>query len=623
MRRHFLPALLVLAAACGKSAPAPRPAPGPAGPTPAEAQAFVKKVDGELRALWVAESQANWTRETDITDEHSAASAAASEATMNFLTRALKEARRFVPILDELDADTRRQLELLRVVGIAAPDDPAKASELAKIAAEMSNIYGKGKVCDAKGEGCKDLGALEDILAKSRKPAELLAAWQGWHDNVGKAVRPLYTRFVELANEGARDIGFADLGEQWRSAYDMSPAEFAAETERLWAQVEPLYKHLHCYARRKLQAKYGPKLVMSQKPIPAHLLGNMWAQDWKYVYKELEPYRGQANPDVTPALKAQKYDAQRMVKLAEAFFVSLGLMPLPETFWKRSMFAKPEGKEAVCHASAWDVEWKGDVRIKMCIKVNEEDLITIHHELGHDYYFLYYHQLPMLYQSGANDGFHEAIGDTITLSITPEYLKQVGLLPKVVKNDKALINRQLYMALDKIAFLPFGLTIDKWRWDVFSGAVGPDQYNAHWWALRTRYQGIAPLGERGEDFFDPGAKYHIPGNTPYMRYFLSYILQFQFHRALCKAAGFEGPLHECSIYGNKAAGEKLKAMLALGASKPWPEALYAMTGERSIDASAIIDYFQPLMTWLEAQNYGRECGWELPAAPAPAPAPAK
>ncbi len=584
--------------------------PGAAAPTEGEAKAFVAQVDKDLRRLYVQQARADWAKMTNITPETEAAAAAAGAETLSYMTKAVLRTARFLPIFDKLDADTRRQLQLLRMgTVLVAPEDPAKAAELATIMATMDAEYGKGKACDATGKNCRDLGALEDIMANSRKPAELLAAWSGWHDTVGKIVKPLYQRFVVLGNEGARAIGFKDMGEQWRSGYDMSAADFEKETDRLWSQVEPLYKELHCYTRRKLNGKYGDKVVAKSGPIPAHLTGNMWAQDWGYMYPELEPYKGQPQLDVTPALKKQKYDAIKMVKLAEAFFTSLGLDALPPTFWERSMFVKPADKEVVCHASAWDVEFANDLRIKMCIKQNHEDLVTIHHELGHDYYFMNYYTLPMLYQSGANDGFHEAIGDAIALSMTPAYLKQVGLLDKVANNPKATINAQMQRAIEKVAFLPWGLLVDKYRWDLFSGKVPANEWNKHWWELRLQYQGVAPPTPRGEEFFDAGAKFHVPGNTPYTRYFLAHVLQFQFHRSLCKAAGFKGPLHECSIFGSKEAGARLKAMLAMGASKPWPEALEAMTGERNMDASAMLEYFDPLYKWLQNENKGQKCGW--------------
>ncbi len=372
--------------------------------------------------------------------------------------------------------------------------------------------------------------------------------------------------------------------------------------------MKPLYTDLHCYVRSQLAKKYGEDKVRLDQPIPAHLLGNMWAQEWGNIYDLVEPYKGQASLDVTSAIK-KNYDWKKMVKLGESFFTSLGMNELPASFWDRSQFTKPADRDVVCHASAWDVTYENDVRIKMCIQPTEEDLITIHHELGHIYYYNYYHKLPVLYQTGANDGFHEAIGDALTLSINPSYLKQLGLLKKVPNDQKGLINVQMKDAMDKIAFLPFGLLIDQWRWGVFSGEITPAEFNSKWWELREKYQGVRAPVARSEQHFDPGAKYHIPSNVPYMRYFLARILQFQFHRALCDAAGFQGPLHECSIYGNQAAGEKLKALLALGASKPWPEALYAMTGERQMDASAIIDYFEPLQVWLKEQNKGQKCGW--------------
>jgi peptidyl-dipeptidase A len=574
-----------------------------------EAKQFIGDADKQLMQIYIAASQAEWAKQTDITDEHEAAAAKAGEAQSKLITKVIKESRKYDIVQSKLDPDAQRMFHLLKLAGQPAPDDEKQAAELAKISTEMDAAYGKSKVCDADGKKCQDLGALEDILAKSRKPADLLKAWQGWHETTGRAVRDQYVRYVDLANAGAKGIGFDDVGAMWRSGYDMTPEQFSAETDRLWGQVKPLYDQLHCYTRRSLGKMYGDKQVSSTGAIPAHLLGNMWAQSWGNLYKDLEPYKGVSQIDVTDALVKQKYEPQKMAKVAESFFVSLGLDPLPKTFWERSMFVKPPGKEAVCHASAWDVTLSDDLRIKMCIKPNHEDLVTLHHELGHNYYYHYYYKMAALFQQGANDGFHEAIGDTIALSMTPDYLKQVGLLDTVVKNDKATINQQMHTALEKIAFLPFGLVVDRWRWDVFGGKVKPEQYNQHWWDLRKQYQGIAPTVPRAATDFDPGAKYHVPANVPYTRYFLAAILQFQFHQALCKKAGFTGPLHECSIYGNKDAGAALQAMLAMGASKPWPEALKALTGSDKMDASAILEYFTPLKGWLEEQNKGQTCGW--------------
>lgn len=589
----------------------------PAKPATAdEAKAFVKKLDADLRKLWVRQSTAEWIKSTYITDDTERNAAAANEDAMAYLTQANKDALRFRGL--KLDAQTERMLYLLRIsTALPAPSNAEKRTELASIAAKLEGLYGKGKSCKPGKNGkevCRDLQELSDVLAKigEKKKApsyeEMLEAWASWHET-SKEMRPLYERLVLLSNEGAKEFESGDLGELWRSAYDMPPSDFEKETDRLWTQVKPLYDDLHCYVRAKLSKKYGTQKVSATGGIPAHLLGNMWAQDWSNIYPMVEPYQGQPSLDVKSKLVAQKYDPQKLVKLGENFFTSLGMDPLPPSFWERSQFVKPPGRDVVCHASAWDVTYSNDLRIKMCIKIDEEDLITVHHELGHDYYFQNYYTKPVLFQAGANDGFHEAIGDALTLSITPEYLKSLKLLDTLPKDQKGLINVQLKDALEKIAFLPFGRMIDQWRWDVFSGKVKPSDYNKHWWALRLKYQGVAPIAARGEDFFDPGAKYHIPANVPYMRYFLARILQFQFHRAMCQAAGHTGPLHTCSIYGNKAAGAKLKATLALGASKPWPDALEVLTGQRQMDATAILDYFQPLQSWLKEQNQGQQCGW--------------
>jgi peptidyl-dipeptidase A len=580
------------------------------GQAPApDARSFVASVNEEYRKLAVRSATADWIKNTYIIDDTERMSAAANDELLGFMSRVVKQAAQYQGAA--ADPDTRRMLHLLRVSApLAAPGDPKLRLELTTLAAKMEGLYGKAKACGADGKSsrCRDLEELAVLFQKGRDEAELRDAWLGWH-RTARASRPLFGRFVELANQGAREIGFADSGLMWRSAYDMPPADFEKETERLWQQVRPLYEALHCYVRSQLGKTYGASKVPAGGLLPAHLLGNMWAQEWTNIYPLVEPYKGQPSLDVSSALVRQKWDATRMVKTGERFFTSLGLDPLPTTFWERSMLVKPRDREVVCHASAWDVTMNDDLRIKMCIKPTEEDLITIHHELGHNYYYHAYYKLPPLYQSGANDGFHEAIGDALTLSITPQYWQELGLLKAVPKDDKGLINVQMKDALEKIAFLPFGLLIDKWRWDVFAGKTRPADYNKAWWDLRRRYQGIDAPGPRTEEDFDAGAKYHIPANVPYTRYFLARLLQFQFHRALCRAAGHEGPLHQCSVYGNKEAGKRLWAMLQLGSSKPWPEALAALTGERQTDASALLEYFTPLTGWLKEKNAGARCGW--------------
>jgi len=388
----------------------------------------------------------------------------------------------------------------------------------------------------------------------------------------------------------------------------MPPDDFARELDRLWEQVRPLYVQLHAYVRSRLGEKYGAQVVPAAGPIPAHVLGNLWAQSWENIYPLVAPPNADPGYDLTEILKSRNTDALQMVRYGEGFFTSLGFASLPETFWQRSLFTKPRDREVVCHASAWDVDFADDLRVKMCIDITGEYFATIHHELGHNFYQRAYNRQPYLFRDSANDGFHEAIGDTIALSVTPEYLVKLGLLEKAPDPSKdigLLLNR----ALEKLSFLPFGLLIDQWRWKVFSGEIPPEKYNEAWWALRLKYQGVAAPVARSEEDFDPGAKYHVAANVPYTRYFLAEILQFQFHRALARAAGCTGPLHRCSIYGNKDAGRRLNAMLEMGLSRPWPDALEALTGERQMDAAAIRDYFAPLEKWLEEQNRGKRVGW--------------
>ncbi|TFW11741.1 peptidase M2 family protein [Brevundimonas intermedia] len=570
------------------------------------ATAFV--ADAETKWAEVSEyvARIQWARATNITFDtmwlESRANAEATELQVQLANQAAK----FNEV--QVDPVVRRKLNLLRLsLVLPAPNRPGAADELAQITTRLDSTYSTGKF-DFKGHQI----TLDDaslILADSRDPEETKALYEGWR-TISPVMRDDYARMVEIANEGSRELGFADTGALWRSGYDMPADDFAAETDRLWAQVKPFYENLHCYVRARLNAKYGDAVQPNHGPIRADLLGNMWSQQWGNIYDVVAPASGGASSyDLTELLKSTDYDATKMVKTGEGFYVSMGLDPLPQTFWERSQITRPRDREVVCHASAWNLDNADDIRIKMCTNVNGDDFYTVHHELGHNYYQRAYKNQPMLFRNGANDGFHEAIGDFVGLSaLTPTYLNQIGLL-KTTPGAEEDIPFLLKMALDKIAFLPFGLMVDRWRWDVFSGETAPAAYNTAWTADMLQYQGLVPPGPRPANAFDPGAKYHVPGNTPYTRYFLAAIYQFQFQRAACKQAGWTGPLHRCSVYGNKEVGARFNAMLQMGQSQPWQEAMKAFTGDDGNDASAIADYFAPLNVWLEEQNRGHQCGW--------------
>jgi peptidyl-dipeptidase A len=602
MKTERLLPVLVIAAACTACGRASTPAPSADAAT-----AFLRDANATMLRLSNEANQAGWVQNTYITPDTEAIAARANTAYMTAVTRFAKEAARFDDV--EVPAAERRQLALLKnALTMAAPADEKEAAELSQIVSSMEGMYGRGKYCadGESGEDCLDIEEITEILAKERNPSRVRAVWDGWH-SIAPAMKPSYVRFVELSNKGARELGFADTGAMWRSKYDMPADAFAQELDRLWGQLRPLYLSLHAYVRAKLRDRYGEQ-VPAEGPIPAHLLGNIWAQDWSNVYDIVGPGGGSAIVSLTDVLRQRKVNPVEMARYGERFFTSLGFEPLPQTFWERSLFTKPRDREVVCHASAWDINNADDLRFKMCIDQTAEDFSAIHHELGHNFYQRAYAAQPPIFRDGANDGFHEAIGDTIALSVTPEYLVKVGLIERApdASGDIGLLLRT---ALERLAFLPFGLVVDSWRWQVFSGQVTPDGFNRAWWELRERYQGIRPASPRGEDLFDPGAKYHIPANTPYARYFLSAVLQFQFHRALTRAAGCKMPLHRCSIYGNAEAGRRLKATLAIGASRPWPDALEALTGQREMDASAMAEYYAPLKAWLDDQNRGRHIGW--------------
>jgi len=604
-------------------------------PTAAEAGEFVDAANAELLKLSTEGSRAHWTAETDITGDTEATTALVDELVTRRTLELAAESHRFDHLT--LAPELRRQISLLQINAPAAPNDPKLLAEQTQLAAALTGMYGKGKYCpeltgsQEAGTKCMGIDALSSIMATSRDPQELTRLWVGWHA-VGAPMKDKYARFIELQNIGARELGYKDTGELWRAGYDMTPAQFSAELDRAWTQLEPLYHELHTYVRKRLIARYGKAADRPDGMIPAQLLGNMWAQEWGNIYDLVapeDPKLSQFKPiDLEMALKQQiaakdfaaapAFQAQTdlssdagysaklaagkdMVHYGESFFTSLGFAPLPKTFWERAQFIHPRDREVVCHASAWDVDSADDLRVKMCIEVNADYFTTVHHELGHNFYQRAYNHQPFLLRNGANDGFHEAIGDSVALSITPAYLKTLGLTDSEPPAE-ADIPLQLRTALDKVAFLPFALALDKWRWQVFSGEIKPADYNTAWWRLREEYQGVAPPVERSEADFDPGAKNHIPTNVPYARYFLARIYQFQFYKAMCDASGYHGPLNRCSFYGSKAAGEKLNAMLEAGQSKPWQETLKAMTGTDHLDAQPMLDYFEPLYMWLKTQN---------------------
>jgi len=574
-------------------------------PTAADATAFLQRMEADIEKLQKPAAHAAWAYATHINYDTAQVDAYFSEQWSVLYAKYAVEAAKFNDV--KVDEDTRRQLNLLKSsLEIAPPADPIKAERLAAIGSELSGMYGAGEYCRDE-QTCFSLVEMSSQMATSRDPDLLLEFWKGWR-LVSVPMKQMFVEQIGIANEGAQELGYTNTSELWRAKYDMPADDFPVELDRLWGQVKPFYESLQCHVRAELSDHYGADIVPLDKPIPAHLLGNMWAQSWGNIYDIVKPEQEMNVPDVTKALVTQGYDEIKMVKQAESFFSSLGFAELPETFWQRSMFQQPVGRDVQCHASAWNLDDKDDLRIKMCIQITGEEFNVIHHELGHNYYQRAYKDQPLLYRGSANSGFHEAIGDTIALSITPTYLQQVGLIEEI-PDESNDIGMLLKVALDKIAFIPFGLMVDQWRWQVLEGNVPVEQYNDLWWQLREKYQGVSAPVERDIDAFDPGAKYHVPANVSYTRYFLAHILQFQFHQALCDIAGNQEALHRCSIVGSKEAGHALNEMLRMGQSRPWQEAMTKLTGGPDMDGSAIEAYFKPLKVWLDEQNAQRECGW--------------
>uniref|UniRef100_I3KVC0 Angiotensin-converting enzyme n=1 Tax=Oreochromis niloticus TaxID=8128 RepID=I3KVC0_ORENI len=584
--------------------------PGEYSDTISDAQRFLSDYNSTAEEVFFHSVSASWNYNTNITDHNSKLQVSASLEEQAFVEAWGMKAKQVFSsgVLDTLpDPKDKKLMEKIKLLG-AANLLPEEREKYNTILSTMDNIYSTSKVHPQPNISWSLEPELTEIMASSRSYKTLLYAWEGWHNASGVPLKNYYPSFVELSNKASRADGFQDTGDDWRSWYETET--FRQDLEEIYKTIEPLYLNLHAFVRRQLYNQYGPKYINLKGPIPAHLLGNMWAQTWNNIYDMMIPFPDKPNIDVTDEMVRQGYNATHMFRVAEEFFTSLGLERMPEEFWEGSMLVKPQGREVVCHASAWDFYNRKDFRIKQCTTVTMEQLFTVHHEMGHIQYYLQYKDKPVGFRRGANPGFHEAIGDVLSLSVsTPKHLETINLLESVTSDIETDTNYLLKMALEKIAFLPFGYLIDLWRWDVFSGKTPPERYNADWWYLRTKYQGICPPTRRTEEHFDAGAKYHIPGNTPYIRYFVSFILQFQFHEKLCEAARHTGPLHTCDIYRSAEAGAILKKVLQAGSSESWPVVLQDAIGTDKLNASSLMKYFEPIIDWLKKQNVNETLGW--------------
>lgn len=580
------------------------------------AKAYLGDVDAILTAVCYNDNLAEWNYETNINDENNEKNVEQKLKSSQLSKEVWRNMTQFKWTTFK-DPRTRRAFKLLSVIDTAIlPHD--KQNEFVKTVNDMQGNHASAKICPfARKTGKSDECTLslepdiKDILASSKNYEELLHVWNEWRRVSGKPVKEKFERYVQLLNEAARLNGFEDASGLWQNAYDYDG--FEDNIKQLWQQLSPLYQQLHAYMRTRLRGIYGVDKIREDGPIPAHLLGTIHSQQWAPLTEATQPFPSKAAIDVTPAMAEKKMSAVDMYKLAEEFFTSLGLPEMPKSFWEKSMFEKPQDREVVCHPSAWDFCANGDVRIKQCTEIKMGDLLTIHHEMGHIEYYLNYARQPVFFRGGANPGFHEAIGDTIALSVaTPEHLKVIGLLKGAVGDEETELNYLYSIALNKVAILPSAYVYDLWRWNVFRRGYKPENYNKAWWELLLKYQGICPGIARSEDDFDAPSKYHISANVPYIRYFVSVILQFQFYKALCEEANHVGPLHKCDFYRSKEAGKLFGDVLALGMSKPWPEVLGILTKGKAnvLDAGPLLEYFDPLYEWLQKQNEGKHVGWK-------------
>ncbi len=598
-RRSLTLALALLLLAAAGATPAPGPLETPA--------AFIVRAEQELTLADAANQRAQWVNQTNLNEDTNWLAARASErftaVQMNLArTAATYRSRDIDPII-------ARKLALLAVaVRSPAPPSSDQAGQWADLRTRLVARYNQQRVVDGE-RMLGSYGEVRHAMETTRDPEALLHLWHEWHA-VGHDLEDDYARYVALSRQGAQSLGFHDVGELWRSVYDMSPTEMAADTERLWAEIRPLYAALHCHTRAALSKAYGAGVQAPAGPIRIELTRNPMGMYWVGAYDLLATGLPTPGYDLDHLLESHPSSGEALAHYADRFWTSTGLPAMPASFWTRSLFDKPSDRTVACSGSAAIVGDPTDVRLKMCVGNNALDFSTVHHEVGHAVYALAYQEQPYLFRGAANDAFHEAVADLGALSITPAYLQAIGIItPAEALGADQDLGLLLRMALQRVTFLPFSLIVDRWRWQVYAGAVPPAQYDATWWSLVAQYQGLMPGETRPEGSFDIAALPHITSDISYIRYFYAYLIEFQLFKAACDAAGWTGPLHRCSLYGNAAAGAHLRPMLAMGASRPGADALEAGTGARRVSAEGLLAYFAPLRAYLDAQNQERQCGW--------------
>nr|XP_057944737.1 angiotensin-converting enzyme 2 [Doryrhamphus excisus] len=588
-----------------------------------QAKDFLRQFDEEASTRMYEYSLASWAYNTNITKENSDKLSEQGQIWGKFYTQKSEEAQKF-PIHQIKDPQIKLQLITLQDKGSGALSQ-AKAEHLNKIMSEMSTIYSTATVCLMDDPlNCQTLEpGLEHVMANSRNYSERLHVWEGWRRQVGKRMRPLYEDYVHLKNEAAKLNGFEDYGAYWRynyetveeeSPYNYTRDQLMEDVRSIYKQILPLYKELHAYVRGKLMDVYTGH-IEAQGPLPAHLLGDMWGRFWTNLYPLSIPYPEKPDIDVSKTMVEKGWNERRLFDEAEKFFMSVGLYKMFDNFWTNSMLVKPnDGRKVVCHPTAWDMGNRMDFRIKMCTKVNMDDFLTVHHEMGHNQYQMAYRNLPYLLRDGANEGFHEAVGEIMSLSAaTPKHLKSLGLLSSNFTYDNETeINFLLKQALTIVATLPFTYMLEEWRWQVFAGNIPEDKWMERWWEMKRDLVGVVEPVPRDETYCDPPALFHVSGDYSFIRYFTRTIYQFQFQKALCHAAGQSEVLSSCDITGSTVAGSKLRNMLELGRAQSWTKALHTISGDTRMDAKPLLDYFQKLYEWLKTENmkHNHAVGWD-------------
>ncbi len=578
--------------------------------TEKDAEAFLDIVTSLLMPVSTTAADADWAAATDVTPEHTGQRTGADKAlaTLSGATMIVTRAKAFLAKRKELDDVTARQLDKLLLGAAENPGTiPDVVNKRVEAEARQSSILDGYTFClqpkpgAAQGTGaCARTGTanqIDDILRKSRDLGERQRVWIASKE-IGRPLKPGLIELRDLRNQVAKEMGYSSYFALQVADYGMTVPEMMALLDSTLETTRPLFDQLHCWAKNTLATRYKKA---PPKMIPAHWIGNRWAQDWPGLIEEasLDPLFKGSSPET-------------IVKSAENFYVSLGFPRLPDSFWKKSdLYPVPAGsaRKKNSHASAWHIDHAADVRSLMSVEPDEQWFATAHHELGHIYYYISYSTpaVPMLLREGANRAFHEAVGELAKLASqqTP-YLIKVGVMPRGKEPDATAW--LLQSAMDSIVFMPFSAgTMSHFERDLYEGNLPPSDWQKKWWDYAGQYQGVEPPVSRNDDALcDACTKTHINDDAAqYYDYALASLIKFQLHDHICTTI-LKQDVRACDYSGNHEVGDFLRGILKLGATRDWRAVIQEATGE-PISPRAMMAFYQPLVDELSKRNAGKDC----------------